>query len=67
MKRLSLSAARRTKISAASRDGSHNARVISIRIDEDVLEYFKLQGKDYKRRINAVWRSHMQQKRKRRA
>jgi uncharacterized protein (DUF4415 family) len=38
---------------------------ISIRVDEDVLDYFKKEG--YQRRINAVLRSYMQQKRKKRA
>ncbi len=35
---------------------------ISIRVDEDVLNYFKRQGEGYQRRINAVLRSYMQQK-----
>lgn len=35
---------------------------ISIRLDEDVLNYFKRQGEGYQRRINAVLRSYMQQK-----
>jgi uncharacterized protein (DUF4415 family) len=42
-------------------------KAISIRVDEDVLDYFKKQGAGYQRRINAVLRSYMQQKRKRRA
>ena len=40
---------------------------ISIRLDEDVLDYFKKEGAGYQRRINAVLRSYMQQKRKKRA
>jgi uncharacterized protein (DUF4415 family) len=40
---------------------------ISIRVDEDVLDYFKKEGAGYQRRINAVLRSYMQQKRKKRA
>lgn len=40
---------------------------ISIRVDEDVLDYFKKEGDGYQRRINAVLRSYMQQKRKKRA
>ncbi len=40
---------------------------ISIRVDEDVLNYFKEEGAGYQRRINAVLRSYMQQKRKKRA
>ena len=42
-------------------------RAISIRVDEDVLDYFKKEGAGYQRRINAVLRSYMQQKRKKRA
>ena len=42
-------------------------KAISIRVDEDVLEYFKKQGAGYQRRMNAVLRSYMRQKRKKRA
>jgi len=42
-------------------------KAISIRVDEDVLDYFKKEGTRYQRRINAVLRSYMQQKRKKRA
>jgi uncharacterized protein (DUF4415 family) len=42
-------------------------RAISIRLDEDVLDYFKKEGAGYQRRMNAVLRSFMQQKRKKRA
>ncbi|MDB5629768.1 MAG: hypothetical protein JWQ51_2108 [Tardiphaga sp.] len=34
---------------------------ISIRVDEDVLDYFKKQGAGYQGRMNAVLRSYMQQ------
>jgi uncharacterized protein (DUF4415 family) len=37
---------------------------ISIRVDEDVLDFFKSEGEGYQRRINAVLRSYMQQKAK---
>jgi uncharacterized protein (DUF4415 family) len=37
---------------------------ISIRIDEDVLAYFKKQGAGYQRRMNAVLRSYMEQRRR---
>jgi len=37
-------------------------KAISIRVDEDVLDYFKSEGDGYQRRINAVLRSYMQQK-----
>jgi uncharacterized protein (DUF4415 family) len=42
-------------------------KAISIRVDEDVLDYFKKQGAGYQRRMNAVLRSYIQQKRKKRA
>ena len=42
-------------------------KAISIRIDEDVLDYFKKQGAGYQRRMNAVLRSYMHEKRKKRA
>jgi uncharacterized protein (DUF4415 family) len=34
---------------------------ISIRVDEDVLDFFKKQGAGYQRRMNAVLRSYMDQ------
>ena len=40
---------------------------ISIRVDADVLDYFKQDGAGYQRRMNAVLRSYMEQKRKKRA
>ena len=40
-------------------------KAISIRVDEDVLDYFKQEGAGYQRRMNAVLRSYMQQTRKR--
>ena len=39
-------------------------KAISIRVDEDVLDFFKREGQGYQRRINAVLRSYMQQKAK---
>jgi uncharacterized protein (DUF4415 family) len=36
-------------------------KAISIRVDEDVLDYFKQHGTGYQRRINAVLRSYMEQ------
>jgi len=39
-------------------------KAISIRVDEDVLDFFKKDGDGYQRRINAVLRSYMQQKAK---
>jgi uncharacterized protein (DUF4415 family) len=36
-------------------------KAISIRVDEDVLDYFKKEGTGYQRRMNAVLRSYMQQ------
>jgi uncharacterized protein (DUF4415 family) len=38
-------------------------KAISIRVDEDVLDYFKHEGAGYQRRMNAVLRSYVQQKR----
>jgi uncharacterized protein (DUF4415 family) len=37
-------------------------KAISIRVDEDVLDYFKREGAGYQRRMNAVLRSYMEQK-----
>jgi uncharacterized protein (DUF4415 family) len=37
-------------------------KAISIRVDEDVLKFFKSKGEGYQRRINAVLRSYMLQK-----
>jgi uncharacterized protein (DUF4415 family) len=37
-------------------------KAISIRVDEDVLDYFKTEGAGYQRRMNAVLRSFVQQK-----
>ena len=39
-------------------------KAISIRVDQDVLDFFKQEGTGYQRRMNAVLRSYMQQKRK---
>ena len=39
-------------------------KAISIRVDQDVLDFFKKEGDGYQRRINAVLRSYMQQKTK---
>lgn len=35
---------------------------VSIRLDSDVLDFFKAQGKGYQTRINAVLRHYMQEK-----
>ena len=37
---------------------------ISIRLDKDVLDFFKATGKGYQTRINAVLRHYMQEKQK---
>lgn len=37
-------------------------KAISIRVDADVLDYFKTEGAGYQRRMNAVLRSFVQQK-----
>jgi uncharacterized protein (DUF4415 family) len=39
-------------------------KAISIRVDEDVLDYFRHEGAGYQRRMNAVLRSYVDQKRK---
>jgi len=39
-------------------------KAISIRVDEDVLNYFKRGGAGYQRRMNVVLRIYMQQTRK---
>jgi uncharacterized protein (DUF4415 family) len=39
-------------------------KAISIRVDEDVLDYFKRGGAGYQRRINAVLRFFMREKSK---
>ncbi|WP_347338467.1 BrnA antitoxin family protein [Bradyrhizobium forestalis] len=39
-------------------------KAISIRVDEDVLDFFKREGEGYQRRMNAVLRSYMEQKSK---
>ncbi len=38
-------------------------KAISIRVDEDVLDFFRQEGAGYQRRMNAVLRSYMDQKR----
>lgn len=42
-------------------------KAISIRIDEDVLDYFRREGRGYQRRMNAVLRSYVQQKKSKKA
>lgn len=42
-------------------------KAISIRVDEDVLAFFKSSGEGYQGRMNAVLRSFMQQKAKSKA
>lgn len=37
-------------------------KAISLRVDPDVLEFFKAQGKGYQTRMNAVLRSYMEAK-----
>ena len=39
-------------------------KAISVRLDADVLEFFKSQGKGYQTRMNAVLRSYMEAMRK---
>ena len=42
-------------------------KLLSLRIDNDVLDWFKQQGPGYQTRINAVLRAFVQQAEKRRA
>ena len=42
-------------------------RQLTIRIDSDVLEWYKSQGSGYQTRINALLRAYMQEHRKRTA
>ena len=42
-------------------------KAISIRVDEDVLDWFKDEGAGYQRRMNAVLRSYVEQRKKKRA
>ena len=37
-----------------------NKKAISLRVDREVLDFFKSQGKGYQTRINAVLRSYME-------
>jgi len=37
---------------------------VSIRLDKDVIDFFKAQGKGYQTRINAVLRHYMQESKK---
>ena len=39
-----------------------NKKAVSIRLDRDVLDWFKQQGKGYQTRINAVLRLYMEAK-----
>ncbi len=41
-------------------DEPHGKRAVSIRLDEDVLAYFKKGGKGYQTRMNAVLRTYME-------
>ena len=38
--------------------------VLNMRVDYDVLEFFRSQGRGYRKRINAVLRSYVEQRRK---
>jgi uncharacterized protein (DUF4415 family) len=37
-------------------------RAISIRLDQDLIDFFKKQGPGYQRRINAVLRGYMRER-----
>ena len=40
----------------------HSKAVLNMRIDKEVLDYFRKTGKGYQSRINAVLRSYVEQK-----
>jgi uncharacterized protein (DUF4415 family) len=44
--------------------GDKPKRQVTLRLDEDVLDYFKRQGKGYQTRINAVLRAFVERQRK---
>ncbi len=39
-------------------------QAISIRLDQDLIDYFKAQGPGYQRRINAVLRSYVMERKR---
>lgn len=39
-------------------------QAISIRLDQDLIDFFKSEGPGYQRRINAVLRSYMQERKR---
>jgi uncharacterized protein (DUF4415 family) len=41
-------------------DLPHSKKLVSLRLDEDVLSFFRHTGKRYQTRINAVLRSYME-------
>jgi uncharacterized protein (DUF4415 family) len=41
-------------------------RAVSIRLDQDVIDFFKAKGRGYQTRINAVLRSYMEHEEKKR-
>ncbi len=41
-------------------DEPRGKRAVSIRLDEDVIDFFKKGGKGYQTRINAVLRTYME-------
>ena len=51
--------------SAAEVVAPSKKQAISIRLDEDLIGFFKAEGPGYQRRINAVLRSYVKQRQKR--
>ena len=45
-------------------EGPRSKEAISIKLDQDVLAFFRKQGRGYQTRINAVLRRYMQARRK---
>ena len=44
---------------AASKNGNGIKQIVTIRLDVDMLEWFKSEGPGYQTRINQVLRDHM--------
>jgi uncharacterized protein (DUF4415 family) len=44
-----------------------NKTAINIRLDQEVLDFFKSEGSGYQTRMNAVLRAYMEHKKKKRA
>ena len=52
-----------TGIRKSGRRGAEVKEAISIRLDKDVLEWFRARGRGYQSEVNALLRAYMQQHR----